>query len=237
MFIPVVLFKLVCALKPKKPAKEAIKWGLIAGTVYVFVFWLTNTAQWVKTVIRQGTDYLIFYPQNLFSFAITSIGLLLLTVFMAYYAKKFIGAETLEKLDLQPIGAITVALGLFYFWNYLSWHYFGIDEIWSNWYAWFLGINLNLWMLSIPLVGLPLLFISKSVPTRLSQNSGKLLYLTQVVGAIFVAVFLGAYLGGLPSRNVLHSEPIFKIPLMFFGSALLIFIIAAVVVVTTHKTK
>lgn len=161
--IPVVLFKLVYELNPNKPAKRAIKWGLIAGTVYVLVFWLTNTAQWVTTVMRQGTGYLTSYPQNLFSFALTSIGMLALTVFTAYFAKKSVGTETVEKLELQPIGAIIIALGMFYLLNYLTWIFFGIDEIWSNWYGWFLGNNLNLWLLSIPLVGLPLLFEQKAL--------------------------------------------------------------------------
>ena len=161
--IPVVLFKLVYELNPNKPAKRAIKWGLIAGTVYVLVFWLTNTAQWVTTVMRQGTGYLTSYPQNLFSFALTSIGMLALTVFTAYFAKKSVGTETVEKLELQPIGAIMIALGMFYLLNYLTWIFFGIDEIWSNWYGWFLGNNLNLWLLSIPLVGLPLLFEQKAL--------------------------------------------------------------------------
>ena len=61
------------------------------------------------------------------------------------------------------------------------------------------------------------------------RNNGKLLYATQSVGAVFVAVFLGAYLGGLPSTDVLHSEPIFRIPLIIFGAALLILILATVI--------
>lgn len=160
--IPVVLFKLSYELNPNKPAKGAIKWGLIAGTVYVLVFWLTNTTLWVSTVMRQGMEYLTSYPENLLSFALTSIGMLALAVFTAYFAKKSIGTEIVEKLKLKTIGAITIALGLFYLWNYLTWIFFGRDEIWSNWYGWFLGHNLNLWLLSIPLVGLPLLFEQKA---------------------------------------------------------------------------
>jgi hypothetical protein len=160
--IPAVLFKLTYELKPNKPAKRAIKWGLIAGAVYVLVFWLTNTAMWASTVMRQGIGYLTSYPENLLSFALTSIGMLALTVFTAYFAKKSIGTETVERLSLKAIGAITIALGLFFLWNYLTWIFFGKDEIWSNWYGWFLGHNLNLWLLSIPLVGLPLLFKQKA---------------------------------------------------------------------------
>ena len=160
--IPFCLFKLSFELKPNKPAKGAIKWGLIAGAVYVFVFWITNSAMWVLTVMRQGIDYLTYNPQNLLSFALTLVGMLVLTVFTAYFAKKSIGTESVEKLNLRTIGGITVVLGLFYLWNYLTWIFFGSDAIWSNWYVWFLGHNLNLWLLSIPLVGLPLIFKEKT---------------------------------------------------------------------------
>jgi len=160
--IPVVLFKLSSELNPNKPARGAIKWGLIAGTVYILVFWLTNNALWISTVMRQGLKYLTSYPENLLSFALTSIGMLALTVFTVYFAKKSIGTESVEKLKLETIGAIIIALGLFYLWNYLTWIFFGRDEIWSNWYGWFLGHNLNLWLLSIPLVGVPLLFHKKT---------------------------------------------------------------------------
>jgi len=158
--IPAVLFKLSHELNSNKPVKGAIKWGLIVCTVYVLVFWLTSTAIWVSTVLRQGIQYLIAYPENLLSFALTSFGMLALTIFMAYFAKKSIGTENVEKLDIQTIGALITVLGLFYLWNYLSWIFFGRAEIWSYWYLWFLG-NPNLWLLSLPMVGLPLLFKHK----------------------------------------------------------------------------
>jgi hypothetical protein len=163
--IPVTLFKLSYELSPNKPIKGAIKWGLISGSIYILVFWLTNTSIWVSTVLRQGIQYLTYYPENLLSFSLTSFGLLILTFFTAYFTKKSIGIETVEKLEVKKIGGILTALGLLYFANYLIWLLFGKDETWSYWYLWFLG-NLNLWMLSLPLVGLPLLFKkAKSVLT------------------------------------------------------------------------
>lgn len=156
--IPIALFKLASKLNPNKPPKDAIKWGLIAGTAYVFVFWLNNTGMWIATLMSKGTEYLTTYPENMLSFGLTTIGLLALAVFTAYFTKKSVGTETLEKLKLRTIGAIIVALGLYFLWNYLTWIFFGGDYLWSDWYAWFLGHNLDLWMLSLPLVGLPLLF-------------------------------------------------------------------------------
>ena len=153
--IPIALFKLASQLKPNKPMKGAIKWGLIAGTVYVFVFWLNNTGMWIVTAMSKGTEFLTAYAENLLSFGLTTIGLLALALFTAYFTKRSIGTETLEMLKLRTLGAIMVALGLYFLWNYLTWIFFGG---WSDWYAWFLGHNLDLWLLSLPLVGLPLLF-------------------------------------------------------------------------------
>jgi hypothetical protein len=56
-----------------------------------------------------------------------------------------------------------------------------------------------------------------------------LLLITQAVGAVFAAVFLAAYLGGMfmtPSTTVLHALPAFRIPLIISGAALLILVLA-----------
>jgi len=155
--------------------------------------------------------------------------LLALTLYSVYTTKKLSGTVSLQELNLKPVGVIILGLGLFFLWNYLTWIFFGGDHVWSSWYAWLLGHNMDLWMLSLPLVGLPLLFNRRSIPMGLNQNHGKLLYATQGVGAVFVAVFLAAYLGGLPSTDVLHSELAFRIPLIIFGAALLVLILASVI--------
>ena len=160
--IPVALFKLAYELNPNKPTKGAIKWGLIAGAVFVLVFWLTNTGLWIVTVGEKGWEYLFSYPENLGSFGVTTIGMFVLTVFTAYFVSKSVGTEAVEKLKLKTIGAIIIALGLFFLWNYLTWIFFATDASWSWWYAWFLGHNMDLWLLSLPLVGLPLLFQRKN---------------------------------------------------------------------------
>ena len=55
------------------------------------------------------------------------------------------------------------------------------------------------------------------------------LYSLEGVGAVFVVIFLAAYLGGIPTTNVLQNQPVFRIPLTVFGVALLILILAGVV--------
>ena len=157
----VALLILAVKLNPNKPANSAIKWALISGTIYVAVFWLLNMGAWMSVVIGKGTQYLTNYPQHILSFIITVFGLLFLTIYAGYFTWKSRRVQNLHDLNLRASGAIIAALGLYFLWNYLSWIFFGGDYVWSSWYAWFLGHNLDLWMLSLPLFGLPLLFYNK----------------------------------------------------------------------------
>lgn len=61
------------------------------------------------------------------------------------------------------------------------------------------------------------------------------LFVTQGVGAIFVVIFLAAYLGGLPSTNVLHNEAAFRIPLTILGVVLLVLVLATVIVAAFQR--
>jgi hypothetical protein len=63
----------------------------------------------------------------------------------------------------------------------------------------------------------------------------KFLFVIEAVGVIFVGFFLVAYLGGLPTTAVLHSEPVFRIPLFVLGAVLLELVICAVVVAALAK--
>ena len=79
VIIPAVLLKLFLELNPNKPDKGAIKWGLIAGTIYLFMFWLNNTGNWIGAIERKGIEYVTMYPDHILSFGLTTIGLLALT--------------------------------------------------------------------------------------------------------------------------------------------------------------
>ena len=234
--VPISIIIFAYMLSPNKSMKKSVKWGLVSGTVIVFVYWLLNTGIWASVLSVKGLEYLS-YPYVMIAFLSTILGLLALTAYSVYATKALSIPERVQDLNLKPIGTIILGLGLFYLWNYLTWIFFGGDHVWSSWYAWLLGHNMDLWMLSLPLVGLPLVFNTKSVSMEFKQNRGKLLYATECVGAVFVAIFLGAYLGGLPSTDVLHSEPIFRIPLIVFGATFLILILATVVMAILFEKK
>ena len=153
-----VLLKLFLVLDPNKPAKGTIKWGLITGTFYIFVFWLNNTGNWIAALIEKGTDYITLYPANLFSFLISTVGLLLLGVYATYFTKKSIGTESWSKLNLQIIGTIVTIVGLYFGVHYMMYIFLGAVGGWGTWYAWTLGHNLDLWAMALPFIGLPFLF-------------------------------------------------------------------------------
>jgi hypothetical protein len=173
VILPIVLFIFAFKLNPNKPLKGAIKWGLISGTIFVVVFWLINTGMWVSVIREKGIEYLwksvtqvngaavvTLHPEHLVSFVTTAFGLLALAIYAAYFTKKSSRTETLQNLKVGTIGVMVLALGMYFFWNYFSWVFFA-GNTWNNWYAWFLGHNLDLWMLALPLVALPLLYYSK----------------------------------------------------------------------------
>ncbi len=157
-----VLIKLFLELSPNKPAKNAIKWGLITGAFYVFVFWLNNTGMWIAALVEKGIDYILLYPSNMFSFLFSTVGLYLLALYTAYFAKKSMRAESIEMINLHTVGAIVTLVGLYFCANYVMWIFLGSVGGWGSWYAWILGHNLDLWAMALPFIGLPLLFQPKA---------------------------------------------------------------------------
>jgi len=73
--------------------------------------------------------------------------------------------------------------------------------------------------------------------TLTDKKLTSLLYSIEAVGAVFVVLFLSAYLGGIPTTNVLQDQPAFRIPLQIFGAALLILILATVVLSFLKRKK
>jgi hypothetical protein len=160
--LPIVLIKLFFALNPNKPKSAVVKWGLITMAVYVIVFWLNNTCNWLTAALYHGSGIILDYPANIFSFALTAFGLLGLALYAVYFTKKSVGIDSLGKVDWQKVGTIVVLLGLYFDIIYVMWLLLGSVGGWNEWYAWFLGHNMDLWIVALPLAGLPLLFKQKS---------------------------------------------------------------------------
>lgn len=70
------------------------------------------------------------------------------------------------------------------------------------------------------------------------RQINKLLFVTQGAGAIFVSIFLIAYLSGLPTTAVLHSDPIVRTSLTGVGIVFLLLIFSFIIVAAaSEKTK
>jgi hypothetical protein len=237
VIIPIVLFKLFLELNPNKPARGAIKWGLISGTVYLFMFWINNTGNWIGAMDRKGIEYITIYPDHILSFGLTTIGLLALAIYAAFYTKQSASLDSINQLNLKKAGAIITLLGLYFLLNYVLWLFLGTDAKWSTWYAWLLGHNMDLWVLSIPLIGIPLMYKRALSPTK---SLRALLSVTEGVGAIFMGLFVAVYLAGLtqlPDYVVYHSEPTVRLVMSIVGAVLLALIIAALIIGLVKKKE
>ena len=69
----------------------------------------------------------------------------------------------------------------------------------------------------------------------LNKLNTKVLLALEGVGAIFVGIYLAAYLGGIPTTVVYHSELAVRIPLAIFGA--LILVLSLVIVVLAVRSK
>jgi hypothetical protein len=159
--MPTVLVVLFFKLSVNKPAPDAIKWGLIAGAANIFVLWFNYTSQWWSEIFLRGIGFLTKYPLYAFEFVITVCGLLLIAVYATVYAKNSSGAETLAGLNLRKAGIIVTAVGLYFDVIMLLWLLFGDAGVLTIWPTFSVLHNVDLWMVTLPLVGLPLIFSKK----------------------------------------------------------------------------
>ena len=72
---------------------------------------------------------------------------------------------------------------------------------------------------------------------RNDKQIKNLLLITEGVGAVFVGIFLAAYLAGLPTTAVLHSELAFRIPLAIFGLLLIFLVLSCLVVAILRENN
>jgi hypothetical protein len=159
--MPIVLVVMFFKLSPSKPAQGAIKWGLIAAAVHLFVIWFNYTAQWWSEIFLQGARLITNSSVYSFEFAITVVGLLLITVYAAVYAKNSSKAKTLGELNLRKAGLILTGFGLYFDVLLLLWLLYGDIGGLTVWPTFAVRHNVDLWMVTLPLVGLPLIFSKK----------------------------------------------------------------------------
>ena len=67
------------------------------------------------------------------------------------------------------------------------------------------------------------------------KQTRNFLFAVQSVSAVFVGLFLAAYLAGLPTTAVYHSDPTVRLLLTIFGISVLVLILASIVVAALSK--
>ena len=160
--IPIMFAILFFKLQTKKAPKEIIKWSLIAAVAYLLVFWFNYTAQWWSEIFISGLDFLIQSRLYTFEFALTVGGLLLIALYTAIYAKESLMVDSIAKLDLRKAGAIITAFGVYFDLILLLWVLVpDAGNALTVWPTFAIEHNADLWMASLPLIGLPLLFSLK----------------------------------------------------------------------------
>jgi hypothetical protein len=171
IMLPILLIILFFNLSPKRAATHGIKWGLIAGTAYIFNFWLNNSCNWIAAVMIKHTNYLTAYPANMFSFLLTTVGLLALAAFSAFFTASVIRKKDYQNLNLKKVGFIVTLFGLYSVIIYVMYLILGPVGGWGDWYAWFIGHNMDLWQLALPAAGIAFLFYRKNTEAEPTQKT------------------------------------------------------------------
>lgn len=161
--IPTMLAILLIKIHSKKSSQDIIKWSLIASTAYLLVFWFNYTSQWWSEIFVGGLDFILKSGLFAFEFALTVGGLLLIAFYTANYTKEITEINRIEKLSLQKAGVIITAFGLYFDILLFLWILFpDAGNTLTVWPTFYVEHNADIWMASLPLVGVPLIFSSKT---------------------------------------------------------------------------
>jgi hypothetical protein len=167
-----ILFILASRIGAKKPEQVTIKWLLITVVAYFFVFWFNYTAQWWSEIFVSGTSFIWTSRLYAFEFILTIGGLLLLTIYSGIFTKISIGADSVEKLNLRKVGATITAFGLYFDLLLLLWILFpNLGDALTVWPTISVEHNPDLWMASLPFIGIPLMFYKNKKINAIKKNN------------------------------------------------------------------
>ena len=97
------------------------------------------------------------YPLNMLSFVLTVVGLPLLAIYLLIISLPAI-KNTGARMNVNKIGLVLTLLGVYFivafFLLYALPGLVGEKSIWSSFFT---GHNVDLWMLALPVIGIPLM--------------------------------------------------------------------------------
>lgn len=167
IIMPASLLKLRSELTPSpKPSGGIVKWACIAGVSYLIVFWLTYVTQWIATIIQPesyaslyhgyGIEYVLNHPLNMIAFILTSVGLLLLTIFF-WWSSLPVMRDPDAGLNLRRVGITLTLLGGYFITIITLFMIFGTVGGISIWIVFFMFNNPDLWCITLPVLGISLI--------------------------------------------------------------------------------
>jgi hypothetical protein len=255
IFVSIPLIIAAARLRWQGKAGTIARWACISGVLYIFALWIRFTGQWVATFIQtelyttffggfpaHGISYVLNYPLNMFSFLLTAVGLPLLAIYLlaiSWPAIRNLGAH----LDTRKIGLAITLLGAYFMVAFFMLYglpgYVGEKAIWSSFFT---GHNVDLWMLGLPILGVPLMLISEDQGTK--GRFKTFVILTELTGAVFAFFAFGITMltssvasPGGSLLSVLKAYPAFQLPLQLIGGLFIILILASLVLYTQVKQK
>ena len=167
IIMPVSLIKLRSKLTPTLQSRnEIIKWASVTGVSYIIVFWLTYFTQWIATFMQPesyasvypgyGIEYLLSHPLNVFTFILTSVGLPLLAIFF-WWSSLPAKRDPIAGLNLRRVGITLTLLGGYFIAIISLFRIFGTVGGSSIWIIFFMFNNADLWCVTLPALGIPLI--------------------------------------------------------------------------------
>jgi hypothetical protein len=172
--VPVPLFMLASRMrKDPNSFAEFLKWASIAGVAYIFVFWIKYTSNWLATFIATGADYLFYdpgaglnyvlkYPSNMLMFLLTVVGLFLLALILLWIVLPLIRKTPGAKPNLRGIGLVLTLLGGYFITIIAMNAVLGPVGGISLFTDYFHNLNVDRWMVILPVLGVPLMLTPKN---------------------------------------------------------------------------
>jgi hypothetical protein len=171
-FTPFALLMLRSKLTANPSRQAVAKWACIAGIAYMVYWWITYFGQWLSSILQPasyaatypgyGIGYVINYPINTFTFLLSSVGLPLLIGFFCWTNRKVISG-TAKEISLRNIGIVLTLIGAFFIINIAIFYLYGYLGGASIWIIFFMFNNPDLWCVTLPLVGIPLILANPKV--------------------------------------------------------------------------
>jgi len=160
IMIPFALMILITKMTPQYFEKKFIKWSLIAVSIYLFVFWFNYTTQWWSEIFVSGTELILQSNLYTLQFILTVCGLLCLFLYSLIFVKNSLQICSIKKLDLKTLGLIITLFGIYFDLLLIMWLLFPVsDGVLTVWPVYSIEYNPDLWLASIPIFGVPLIFI------------------------------------------------------------------------------